>query len=377
MKKNVCDALVRDLFTFQVAAIGPVGSWWVNGINVALRRIVAGILETYGGGKGLFLPGGKGNGRPPSSVVILTPGDIPTTNLYLTGRLEEWFGAPVRVVNALNTSPTRFLLDEDAWVVIVRHAPSNWLRWLESRREKLAGTTYLLDDDIPSALRARELPPVYAWKTAWRYARTRRRLARVCTEIWASTPELARRYASSSPRLWEPRYFPAPCVTERPLVYFYHGTWAHRREMQWLVPVVKRVQDLVPGACFEIMGSSRVRRMYRDIPRVRVVHPMSWMEYLAYAGSVRYEVGLAPCFDTEFNRARSHNKIFDITRLGGAGVYSKLLPYAGRIEHGHTGLLCENTEETWVTAIVSLLQNEELRSTIRRNAQQWCTGQSR
>lgn len=339
-----------------------------------VRGILAEIFDLLGGGRGLFLPGGAYSEHVPQSIVVLAPGDIPTTSLYLKGRLEQRFGVPVFYLDVLKTSPAQLVLETDASIFIVRYVPLRWLRWMETQRQKLAAVVYLMDDDIPSAVRASELPLLYATKTVWRYARMRRRLQRLCSEVWVSTPELARRYAASAPQLREPRYYATASAAERPMVYFYHGTWAHRREMEWLVPVVRRIQEIMPGACFEIMGTTRVRRLYRGIPRVRVVHPMSWTDYLAYAGTVRYDVGLAPCFNTEFNRARSHNKIFDITRLGAAGVYSKLLPYTGKIVHGLTGLLCENDEEAWVKAITSLLQNEELRASMYRGAVQWCQG---
>ncbi|MBR9984910.1 MAG: glycosyltransferase [Desulfosarcina sp.] len=229
-----------------------------------------------------------------------------------------------------------------------------------------------MDDDIPSALRAPELPLRYALKTAWRYARTRRLLGEVCSEVWVSTAELARRYAGSSPRLVEPEYVASTASGEKPLVYFYHGSWAHRREMKWLVPVVDQVQKHAPNAWFEIMGTDRVKRLFRGIPRVRMVHPMPWKDYLAYAGTVRYQIGLAPCFDTDFNRARSHSKVFDIARLGAAGIYSNVTPYAEKVLHGETGLLCKNVPDEWVKAILLLLNDRNLRKSLYVKAKERC-----
>ena len=253
-------------------------------------------------------------------------------------------------------------------VVIVRHAPR---RWLKDQRSKLSSVAYLMDDDIPAVLHAPELPWRYSLKTAWRYARSRRLLGQVCGEVWVSTAELARRYAQVSPRLVEPHYVAAPSSPQT-RVYFYHGSWAHRREIQWLVPVVRQVQRAVPGAWFEIMGTDRVCNLFRGIPRVRVIHPMTWADYRAYAGTIRYQVGLAPCFDTPFNRARSHSKIFDITRLGAAGVYSDVTPYTQNVIHGQTGLLCENKIEKWIAALVLLLNDRDLRKSLYEQAKNWC-----
>lgn len=318
------------------------------------------------------MPKGTSSGQPPLQAVVLTPGIIPTTDIYLRGRLEARFGGAVRYVDVLKTSPEALSMGEDVLVVIVRHAPLRWLRWLEGRSAKLAGVAYLMDDDIPAATGARELPFRYAVKTGWRHAIARRHLGRLCSEVWVSTPELAKRYARSSPKLCQPAYVGQEKVGAPEPVYFYHATWAHRREIEWLVPVVRKVQEVVPGAWFEIMGTDRVRRLYRGIPRVRVVHPMPWKDYLAYAGTVRYQVGLAPCFDTPFNRARSHSKMFDITRLGAAGIFSNLTPYKEKVIHGETGLLCDTVPKKWVAALTLLLTDGELRSSLYMKANSWC-----
>ena len=210
-------------------------------------------------------------------------------------------------------------------------------------------------------------------KTAWRYARTRTLLSRICSEVWLSTPELIQRYSGSLPRLVEPEYV-APAASEsKSVVYFYHGSWAHHQEIKWLVPIVRRVQEVVPDAWFEIIGTDRVRHLYKGIPRVRVVHPMPWKDYLAYAGTVRYQIGLAPCFDTDFNRARSHSKIFDITRLGAAGIYSDVTPYAEKIIHDKTGFLCLNDQDRWVAVITRLLRDQNARTSLYIGAKDWCS----
>jgi hypothetical protein len=328
-------------------------------------------------GNALFVPCGTKVNRPPHELVVLSPGDIPTTALYVKGCLAACGAATVRCVDTLRTSPGQTSLGEGAMVVVVRHAPRRWLRWLKDQRSKRIGVAYLMDDDIPAVVRAPELPWRYVLKTAWRYARSRRLLGQVCSEVWVSTPELARRYAGMSPRLVEPRFVASAPSNPKAPVYFYHGSWAHRREIRWLVPVVRQVQRAVPHAWFEIMGTDRVRQLFRGISRVRVVHPMPWADYRAYAGTVRYQVGLAPCFDTHFNRARSHSKMFDITRLGAAGIYSAVTPYADRVTHGSTGLLCVNDPGKWTAATIHLLREKKLQAAMHAKAAAWCADQGR
>lgn len=40
--------------------------------------------------------------------------------------------------------------------------------------------------------------------------------------------------------------------------------------------------DACPQASFEIFGEHEIYKLYRDLPRVSVLHPMSWQNYLAY-----------------------------------------------------------------------------------------------
>jgi len=310
----------------------------------------------------------------PAAILVLSAGRTPTADAYLLARASVQ--RPMTWCDMATRAPPDAPPVQDTVVIIVRYATTAWMRWISSYRQRFARVIYLMDDDIPSVLWARELPLGYALRTAWRHVFARPWLRQLCDEAWVSTPELQRRYARFAPRLCEPVYVPAAVTVgaepSRERVYFYHGTWAHRREIEWLVPVVAQVQRELSDVCFEIIGSAAVERLFRGIPRVRVRAPMTWPEYLAYAGTARFEIGLAPCLDTPFNRARSHVKLFDITRLGAAGIYADLEPYNGKIIHGDNGWLCSNRQQDWSSAIVELFGNEALRRAMQQRALQFC-----
>jgi hypothetical protein len=99
---------------------------------------------------------------------------------------------------------------------------------------------------------------------------------------------------------------------------------------------------------------------------------MNWPDYQAYIQSVRYDVGLAPLHDTAFNRARSHTKLYQITRASAAGIFSDVIPYSRKIVDGATGVLCKNHRYLWVKSIIALLNNSARRAVIRENARIWC-----
>ncbi len=306
-----------------------------------------------------------------SEVLVLSPGRIPTTDIYLAPRLAGVAPA-ARIIDTLMLEPPGSGPLPGTDLVIVRHAPQAWLRWIRRHRDDFLRIALLMDDDMPQALLADELPFGYALRTARRHRAVRTLLSGCCDELWLSTAELLRRYPAPGSRRVEPLFLPAAGAPVgeggSELLYFYHATRAHLRETRWLLPVVAAVQARVPEAVFEIFGDAGVAALFRDIPRVRVRPWLAWPEYLASSRSARYRVGLAPCLDTAFNRARSEVKLFDITRSGAAGVYADLAPYAGSIRQGETGFLCPALPEAWVEAIVALLTDPAMASSVAQAA---------
>ena len=60
-----------------------------------LRAVLDKLFNIIGGGKGLFQPQGRIDQRASEKIVVLSPGDIPTTDIYLRGQLEQQFGKEV------------------------------------------------------------------------------------------------------------------------------------------------------------------------------------------------------------------------------------------------------------------------------------------
>jgi len=311
--------------------------------------------------------------HPVRSVLVLEPGQVPTTSYYVRSRVPE--GVHYRRVNSLRMPKAPVSIPEGTWVIVVRHASRKWLRTLSRHREAIARVTYLKDDDIAAVFSATHLPWYYSIWTGCRFLWIRGLLGRVVSDVAVSTQELAVRYQESKPEVWEPRYDDSVELRKETRIYFYHANIVHYREMKWLVPVVRRVQKAVPDAWFEIIGDGSVARLFKGIPRVRIVHPMSWPDYQDYLASVRYQVGLAPLLDTPYNRARSHTKLYQITRAGAAGVYSNVIPYSGKIIDGETGVLCQNHRYLWVRTIISLLRDPTRQKIIHDNARSWCQEQ--
>lgn len=300
-------------------------------------------------------------------VAVLAPGPIPTVDYYVTPRLAN-------LPHAIFTDKTfdATALPLGTFVVIVRHASLMWLRALWLARERLSGVAYLMDDDIPAAWRCRDVPLDYGLWTSGRYLRIRHWLARVCDRVWVSTPELARRYPGAAvvpPWPFRCRREPAPSGSRR---WGYHGTRIHRREVEWLIPIVRAVQQEMPQVVFEVFGDDRVRRLFAGIPRVEVIAPMPWPAYLRHAEGSDLAVGLAPVLPGFFNAARSPTKVFDILRCGAVPLCSARPPYADAGLQDTGAVLLPDDHGQWVDAVVQLLADDGKRMRLyRKIAERW------
>lgn len=306
-------------------------------------------------------------------VVVLTPGDIPTTDFYLTPRLKNLLPNSVFRFDSRRPNAGVEHLPVGSFVVIVRHASPNWLAFLEDNRHRWSGVAFLIDDDLPGAWRCGDVPLDYGLWTTGRYLLAKGGLARVCDRVWMSTKALQQRFSHVPSTLVEPLVFsrrlsgPASAGIRR---WGYHGTRIHKREMHWLVPVVEKVQDAVPSAEFEVFGDQRVQAMFGHIPRVMVLPPCPWPEYVAHCHNSNLAVGVAPMLPGRFNAVRSHVKALDIARCGAVGLYSDRAPYAASLE-GSGALLLPDDHGAWAAEVIQLLQDDALRLARYRQMVAW------
>lgn len=290
--------------------------------------------------------------RKATRVLVLEHGRLPTTDIYLRPRFAAAGMPKADYIDIARNGPAN-TDPQGAFVVICRYVNGAWLNWLETHQDSLAGVAFMVDDDLPAMLRDTNLPLLYRLKI-WRlYGRHVRRLSAITSELWVSSPELAKRYAEAEPRLLQPLYVES-AGQERPIRCFYHGTAAHGREIGWLRDVVAEVQGRNPHTVFEIAGGRKVQRLYRGIERVSVLPPMDWPSYLACNMAHGFDIGLAPLLEGAVNDARSHTRFFDIMRAGAAGIYADRPPYASFVRDGEDGLLLPAEKDAWVEAILEL-----------------------
>lgn len=104
---------------------------------------------------------------------------------------------------------------------------------------------------------------------------------------------------------------------------------------------------------------------------IHYVPHMHFEEFLKYIAGAHFDIGLAPLDEEGFSKYKYFNKYVEFTRAGITGIYTDCLLYRQVVEPGYNGVLCNNTADSWMQAIISLVQNPEKRVAMAENAQQY------
>lgn len=82
--------------------------------------------------------------------------------------------------------------------------------------------------------------------------------------------------------------------------------------------------------------------------------------YTQFMREKQFDVGLAPLVDNSFANRKYFNKYIEYTKAGVFGVYSDCMPYTMIVEGKKNGLLVKNTQEAWLQALQTALEEKEL-----------------
>lgn len=110
-------------------------------------------------------------------------------------------------------------------------------------------------------------------------------------------------------------------------------------------------------------------RLLRNRPQVvQNRGTANYNRFISRFYSAGYDIGLAPLLKTAFYQSKTNSKYREYGGCGIAGIYSRASPYTECVAHEHTGLVVENTRDSWRAALLRLIEDDELRERIKRNA---------
>jgi hypothetical protein len=289
-------------------------------------------------------------------------GDIPTVDLYFLYAVGDLVtpSGPIR-----RLGPYTFAAGGAA--VVIRYVTDDELAAI--RRLAPRKIFYVLDDIIPMAAAASDLPADYARRLA-HFAKTLlpelRALAPVVLSPSPATldlfPELERH--PITPVLPYPiGAKPAPGHPEPPSICFL-GTRSH----QEILPLVATLADGLaarhPGHRITLYWGNHLPRRLVGHPAIDNRPPLAWPAFREMLRRTTFDIALAPVWESAFNSGRSFNKILDHALVGAAGLYSRRLPFLGVVEDGVNGLLVDDAPEAWLAALTSLVESGTSRQSL-------------
>ena len=149
----------------------------------------------------------------------------------------------------------------------------------------------------------------------------------------------------------------------------YMGTLTHLSDFLIVINAIKEIMYEHDDVTLHLVGVGDPKNLRQAMePYDVVVHKPLDSKYEAFfrwfTKQMRWDISLAPLSDTGLNRCKSDLKLLDYSAIGSAGVYSNLTPYAHVQEKG-LGLVVENTDEAWYSAIMKLINDQDLRTDIQ------------
>ena len=296
------------------------------------------------------------------SVVLLHQGAGSTIDHFLRGPLEAWEAQIIEVDSSEAPNPNvQSMMMAAHLVVVVRYLPRHWLRALRHLRRAGIRLVYLMDDDLLDPALLPQLPAAYRQRLRQRITRQRSRVPELCDPIWVTSAFLELKYAHLG-ALCLPLSPHPGLLAERPrLQLAYLGSSVHQLEFAWLRELLLLLQSRQCHTHVDVFGDLSINRQFRDLPRVRILHPMRWPSYLAETGQGRCDLLLTPLLESPLNAARAPVKFIDAARCGAAGLYSDRSPYRGFIRPGIDGLLLGDRQQEWLEAIEWLIRDSGAR----------------
>ena len=259
-------------------------------------------------------------------------------------------------------------------VLIIRYIHNKYINALSNCIKDGKRVVLFIDDNLFGNINPFNCSIKYSFTIWWKIKRYKNVLNKYVSEIWVTNTKLK---SITTKKLTNQNISINILGLKNSLNFIrkkkiyrisYFGSSSHEKELKWLKGMLFKLQSTRNDCIIEIIVNQKWRRKLRDIPRIKMIYPMSWDSFLLDTRDHRIDIALVPLFSSNFNDTRSPTKFYDVTRLNAVGIYSNINPYKEFINNNYDGILLDNNEEEWVKKINYLLKEENEREYILSNA---------
>ena len=250
---------------------------------------------------------------------------LPTTDLYFLNPMRHLRRADLggtRLPRIENLAANVYTVGRTG--VIVRYGRQHDIDLL--RHKGVRQIVYIADDDFAAGAEDARLPAHYRAKLAAFAKGAWPALRDAADIVIVPGAVLAAAYGGKA-RIVPPAWHLPPAPSdhfERPgAVEIVHlGTGSHIADLANLAPSIAETLSAHPRARLTLFSPGPAPEPLASHPLARVRRPMSWWRYKLSLPRMRYHLALYPLADTEFNRARSANKLYEHALVGAASLMS-------------------------------------------------------
>ncbi|GIP31279.1 glycosyltransferase [Paenibacillus sp. J2TS4] len=152
------------------------------------------------------------------------------------------------------------------------------------------------------------------------------------------------------------------------LVIGYEGT-DKENDFAPVVPALLRIlKEYGKAVRLEFYGF--VPEALKNHPSVTYVKPEAdYRTFIRRLYQSNWDIGLAPLEENLFNNCKTNNKFREYAACEIPGIYSSSPAYKDWVDHGKTGMIVPHSEEGWYEGMKQLIENRQLRATIREQAE--------
>lgn len=157
------------------------------------------------------------------------------------------------------------------------------------------------------------------------------------------------------------------------VVIGWHGSLTHDSDLKLVLPHIKRLMEDNDNVYFELLGGVNTDfalENFKDwmhlIDRIELIPgTLAWHNFPYHLMKQKWDIGIAPLIDDEFNRSKSNIKWLEYSMKKIPCVASDVEPYR-TIKNGIDGFLVK--EDEWYDTLTKLVKDSKLRKKIGNNA---------
>ena len=296
---------------------------------------------------------------------------LPTTDLYFAHVLPH-----VERISGQALPPVRQIARHCYKIgdvaVMSRYANRLELAFVKSLKPRRL--VYLIDDDLQAGISDTSLSQSFRARLKRLQVGAWPHIVSAATDIIVPNERLAESYyGRAQVHLMHPvwhlppasgAHFPPVLTGEIPFRIAFLGTHSHLADLEHIADVLRSTLQAHPNVRLHMRLGDTYPKALQSLDNVISETSVGWRSYKAWIGEQRFHLALYPLRRTDFNAARSTNKLIEHSVVGAASLFSPAEPIAALVGPELREVFVKDQPEDWFARLETLIHNPLLAQTL-------------